>query len=742
MPSRLPGVSIVVLSLLALASPAVATASLRHDPLGSVGGTVRDATTGLPLAAATVRLLELERRVDTHADGRFLIPSVPAGQYTLLVQRIGYRPHREVVRVGDESHTDVTVRLAASPLELPGIVVTGTLRAQEHGNAIQPTSVVGGQRLDRTLAGTLAETLLKEPGVAAVSMGPATSRPIIRGLGGDRVLLLEDGARTGDMSYSSPDHAVTSDPGGVERIEVVRGPAALLYGSNALSGVVNVIREEIPTTRPDGVHGRFTVQGQSASSGGFAGGHLTAPLGGLALRLEASARGAGDMRTPVGRLDNTQLTTWVAGGAAGVVRDWGHAGVSYRYFNSTYGIPGGFIGGHDEGVTVEMRRNAFRGEIHGKVGGFIRDAELSAGFTHYAHEEIEAGGLLGTAFRLVTMEATALAHHDAFGPAHRGGFGARAQFRDFAFGGSLGTPDAREWSTAAFVLEEFETGRLRLQAGGRYDLTRIEPLEQRGGIDIGEVRPRTFGALTGSVGGLVDLGGGVGVGLNLGRAFRSPDVNDLYSRGPHLAAFREEVGNPDLKLEHGLGVDAFVRLTLPSLRAEIAAFQNRIRQFIYPRETGDTSQRNLPIAQFVGENATLVGGEARLTWTPLRHLVLDAGASYVRGTLTDSDEPLPLIPPLRGSADLRFERPSWFAGIGTRLAARQDRLGEFEEPTDGYALLDAVAGYRWEWFGRLHGVTVRLDNLTDATWRDHLSRVKSIMPGPSRSISLLYRADF
>lgn len=735
----------VMLSALLILTPLAPAGAgpLPRADLATVTGVITDSTTGEPVMGATVRLLEHERRADTHADGRFHFAGVPAGRVTLMVQRVGYRPHRQVLDLGDDTRLDLTLRLVATPLELPGIVVTGTLRAQESADAVQPVSVVGGQRLDRELAATLSETLDREPGVASVSMGPATSRPIIRGLGGDRVLLLEDGARTGDMSYSSSDHAVTTDPGAVERIEVVRGPAALLYGSNALSGVVNVIREEIPTGMPEGTHGRLSLQGQSVTRGGVLAGHLTAPVGGLALRLEGSARSAGDLATPAGRVENSQVRTFVGGAGAGLIRDWGHAGASYRHFNSRYGIPGGFVGGHEEGVTVEMRRNAARAELHRQLGeGLWDDIEVTGGLTHYAHEEIEEGGILGTAFRLLTAEVTALAHHGALGPARSGGLGARAQFRDFAFGGSLNTPDAREWTGAVFFLEEFETGRFKLQAGGRYDITRIEPLEDGSGFDIGEVRPRTFGALTGSVGGLVTLGRGWGVGLNVGRAFRSPDVNDLYSRGPHLAAYREEVGNPDLELEHGLGVDLFLRLNTTRLHGEVGVFQNRISQFIYPRETGDTSQRNLPIAQYVGENARLVGAEARIGWTPLAHLVLEGSASYVRGTLTDTDEPLPLIPPLKGNAELRYERVSWFAGVGARLAARQDRLGEFEQATDGYTVLDATAGYRWSWFGRLHAVTVRLENLTDATWRDHLSRIKSIMPGPARNLSVLYRADF
>jgi iron complex outermembrane receptor protein len=713
------------------------------DPVATVAGIVVDSVSDVPLAGANVRLIELERRVDTHADGRFFLGSVPSGTYTLIVLRVGYRPATRRVTVGDDDRLDLVVRLVRTPIELPGIVVTGTLRAQASADALQPVSVVGGQQLDRQLAGTLAETLERLPGVATTSMGPATGRPVIRGLGGDRVLLLEDGARTGDLSYSSPDHAVTSDPASAERVEVVRGPAALLYGSNALSGVVNVIREEIPTTMPDGVHGRITLQGLSVNRSGLVAAHMTAPFGPLAVRLEGIGRGAGDLRTPEGRLENTDMRTFTAGAGAGIIGDWGHLGASYRYYNSSYGIPGGFVGGHDEGVTVDMRRNTFRGEWHTTRGrGLLSDVDLSGGFTHYAHEEIEAGDILGTAFRLITVDGMALARHGPRGPAQDGGLGVRAQFSDHAFGGSLGTPDARELSLAAFFLEEFEAGRFRFQVGGRYDWTRIEPTEERGGVDIGDVRPRTFGALSGSAGTLLDLGGGLALGVNLGHAFRTPNVNDLYSRGPHLAAYRVEVGNPELKLERGLGVDAFFRAQVAGARAELGVFRNRITQFIYPRETGDTSQTGLPIAQFVGENATLTGAEGTVSWSPVRSLVVDATASWVRGTLTDTGEPLPLIPPVRGSLDVRLEQRRWFAGAGVRLAARQDRLGEFEEPTDGHAVFDAVTGYRWSWLHRLHSITLRVDNLTDATYRDHLSRLKAIMPGPSRNLILLYRADF
>jgi len=740
MPSLSPPIRVILLLLLAEALIAgVGPGQFAAAQVGgALTGTAVDSATGAPLTAARVHLVELERRTDTHADGQFRFTAIPAGRYTLVVQRVGYRAARRTMSVGAEGLTGLVIRLAPAAIELPGLVVTGSLRTQESETAIQPVSVLGGQKLDRVLAATLGEMLNHEAGVASVSMGPASARPIIRGLGGDRVLLLEDGARTGDMSYSASDHAVTTDPGSAERVEVVRGPAALLYGSNALSGVINVIRDEIPTSRPEALHGRFTLHGQSAARSSLAALTLTAPFAGLAVRAEGSARTGGDLATPIGRLANTQVRTLAGGVGAGVVRDWGHAGGAYRHYNSRYGIPGGFVGGHDDGVTITMRRNALRGELHRQMGGgFLTDLEAQGGLVHYAHEELESGGALGTAFRLVTADANLMARHGRLGPAESGGAGLRAQFRDFAYGGSLRTPDAREYSGAFFLLEEHQTGRLRIQVGARYDWSHIAPL-----VADAAKPARSFGALSGSLGGLVELGRGVAIGMNLGRAFRTPDINDLYSDGPHLAAYREEVGNPALALEQGLGLDAFVRLNHERVRGELAVFQNRISQFVYPRETGAISQRGLPIAQYTGADARLEGAELKIVWTPAARLAVDATGSYVRGTLTDSAQPLPLIPPLRGTVGLRYERVTWFAGLAARLSVRQDRLGEFEEVTAGYQLIDATGGFRWPWLGRLHAVTLRIDNLTNATWRDHLSLIKSIMPGPSRSLSVLYRAEF
>jgi iron complex outermembrane receptor protein len=263
------------------------------------------------------------------------------------------------------------------------------------------------------------------------------------------------------------------------------------------------------------------------------------------------------------------------------------------------------------------------------------------------------------------------------------------------------------------------------------------------GEDLGDVRTRTFGAVSASVGALYDLGGGIGVGANLGRAYRTPDVTELFTRGAHLATYSVELNNPDLKAETGLGADLFLRITRERVKGEVAAFRNQLSNYIFPRNTGELDdETGHPVYQYAGADAVLAGVEGRAEWSVAPRVVLDGTLSYVHGAFSDTKDPLPFIPPLSGRLDVRYEAPNYFATVGSKLASRQARLGEFEEATDGYHVFDASLGYRWVALGRVHTLTLRGDNLGDAVYRDHLSRIKAIMPQAGRSVSLLYRVNF
>lgn len=724
-------------------------------------GRITDAASGAPLAAAAIRLVEIHREARSHEDGTFTLGAVLPGQYQLTVQRIGYRSLSRVVevRVGMDS---LRLTMTASPLQLGATVVTGQVSERGAADAISPANVLSDAKLDRVLDGTVAATIRGTPGVAMASMGPATARPVIRGLSGDRVLLLEDGQRPGDLSSSSMDHAVAVEAVTARKMEVVRGPMSLLYGSSALGGVVNVIRQEVPALALDHLHGGLSVQASSVNDGGTVGGYAEFPFAGLAVRAEGSGRFAGDLRTPVGRLVNTGVAS--AGAALGVskVGDWGYSGLSYRFYGNEYGIPGGFVGAHPGGVDIRMLRHTLRSETdwHPRASRF-ESVKATGTFTGYQHQELTSGGGVATGFQQMMGAFELVARHAHTGVAEGGVLGFRAQYRDIDPSGAIRATRTADWSLAGFVVEEFGAGPLRAQAGLRYDIARFVPLEDRNIVvqdDTLPVVPRTFGALSASLGAIYSWPNGLRLGASVSRSYRTPDFNELYSDGPHLAAYSYDVGDPRNDQETGLGADVFLRVDRVRLRAEIAAFANRMQGYLFPRNTGEIGRVGERWKfQYTNEDATLVGAEGELELTLVEHLVLEATASYVRGTIAGSrdtipgtdGEPdrlesryLPLMPPLNGRVGLRHETPQWSVGGGLRLSARQTLLGDFETETPAYATADLSIARRFVVGSRLHSLTLRVDNLFDAEVREHLSRTKEIIPEAGRNIALLYRVQF
>jgi iron complex outermembrane receptor protein len=749
-----------------LAAARVSDAAAQGTRSGSIVGTVIDSTSTLPVVGARVRIVDLHREDITHEDGSFDHHDLRPNTYTLQVQRLGYRllTRRVTVQGGDTVRLRILLEPAA--ITLAPSIVTGTLSERAGDEVLSPTASMSGAELDRNLAATVAATVAAQPGVSLTSIGPSTARPVIRGLGGDRILMLEDGQRPGDMSSMSGDHAVAIDVQTARQIDVVRGPMSLLYGSSALGGVVNVVREEVPASRPEHMHATVTTQGASNGRAGALSGDVTFPAGPFALRVEGSIRNAADTRTPLGTLQNTQSRTTSAALGGAHVGDWGHAGVSYRFFGNDYGIPGGFVGGHDEGVNIEMRRHVLRseGELHLSRGPFST-AKAAFSLTDYGHKEFEAAGVVGTQFDQTQFAGDLLLRHDAVGVFAQGAIGGRVQVREITTGGSLRTPSTDDYTIAGFVVQEIGTGAVRLQGGVRFDAAKFSPREQTF-IDVGgeriPTRPRTFGSVSGSLGLLYAAVQDVRLGVSVSRAYRTPDFNELYSNGPHLAANAFEVGDPELDDEHGLGFDVFARLTRSNLNAEVALFGNRLTNYIFPSSRGRVElgrQGGVALLQFSNEDAEFRGYEGRVEWSAAAHIVLHGTLSQVSAKLTSTRDSIPiffdgdtiivppsrfppLIPPLHGEIGMRYEYPNWFVAAAARLSDSQDRLGDFETTTPGYAVTDVSAGLRFVRGSRLHAITLRIDNAFDRAYRNHLSRIKDIMPEPGRNIALVYRLVF
>ena len=738
---RRTAATLLVAATLAPLAPAGPWAGeVAAQAVGDIHGVVRDAGSGRPLAGATVSVLGAAGSTQTLTDGSFVLP-FPGANGTLLVEQLGYE---STTRVFDGARSPLVIDLEPRPLAMDGLVVTGTLTEREAYRVVRPVNVLSGEALQRKLAGTVAATLRGEPGVWSSSMGPATARPVIRGMGGDRVLILEDGARVGDVSATHPDHAPAVEAASARRLEVVRGPAALLYGSNALGGVVNVVRDEIPTARAMDPYGTATVQSRTVNEAWSGSGSATAEVvDRLPVRAEVSARATDDLHTPEGDLANTDAETLSASLGGAWVLDEGHAGGALRVYRNHYGVPGGFEGGHAAGVRIEMDRVAGRVEAEvRRPDKTVHSIETRAQYSWYEHTEIETGGIFGTLFGRTLASVEGLARTRGVTEEGQGAWGLNASWEDLNFAGNLRTAPSQRYALAGFVVQEVEVGAWRLEGGLRYDHVWIRPDREELDASIGAIRSRTFGSVSGSLGLLYEPVEGLTVGGSLARAFRTPDVHELYSEGPHLAAYSYDVGNPSLAAETGTGLDLFTRLATRRVRGEVTAFLNDIAEYAYAENTGEISRVRLPVYQYRSNDARFVGAEASLDVSVVAGIGLGGSVSWVRGELQGSGDPLPMVPPLHGTVGVEYDGARWFLGSELEWASRQDRVGEFETPTSGYMAVHASAGVRLPMGGGTSVLTLAVENLTDATYRNHLSRVKQLLPEAGRGVSVTYRVAF
>lgn len=662
------------------------------------------------------------------------------------------------------------------------IVVTG----RTYSDVFRPSTRLSGRALQQTLRSSIPESLASIPGFAVEYNGPGAASPSIRGLAGDRVLMLEDSFRTGDLYWSASDHGVMAEAVTAESIEVVRGPAGLLYGANALGGVVNVRRGDIPRALPDGLTGTVTSQFESVNLGFSQGASVQGAVGPLAFRIEESTRQAGISQTPRGPLEGTDLDA--LGAAAGVswLPDWGRAGASFRYYRNNYGVPGEFNGtlipgGHPGGANVEARRFAGRAGLayDGAFAGVFDQLEIDGSFTRYLHDEVEGvidnRRALGAQFEQTTVETKIIARHfradqpsSGLGARFEGAVGLTFLHQDLLAGGaSPGTRSGDAWTLGVFAYEELLWAPLRFQLGFRYDRQDTTPVSNTP-IEVRtaerqiskDVSPRTFDSLSGSMATLWEFADRWTLGTSVARSFRAPTLQELYSDGPHLADFSFDIGSPNLAPETGLGIDVFLRAELPALSLEVAAYSNWVNDYIYYVGTGETKRViregsrpvDTPVFEAQAVDALFVGTEGRVEWRVGWGVVLDVTASYTRASNRVAEDPLPFIPPLSGRAHLRYEGSVFFGALGVQFAADQNRVPRAvavgdtvarpQEPTVGYTLFNANAGFRMVWGHTEHTVTTELANITDSVWRDHLSRTKDVAPQPGRNFHVTYRVNF
>src|SRR5699024_10159932 len=565
----------IILTLLTVPARTVSAAPIHPDEeqTGTLVGTVTDRETGDPISFAYLYLEEASRTITAHSDGHFEFDNIPAGDYSLRITRIGYQTVTQTVTIPPNDTTEVQIGLQSTPLSSDMVEVVAT--SGKGGASLEHASTtVSGTELRQELGTTLAATLDRRPGFSSRSMGAAPSRPVIRGLSGDRVLILQDGERTGDVSSTAADHAVTADPMTADKIEIARGPAALIYGSNAIGGVINMVRNQIATSMPDHLHGSSTLQDPSVNRSGYSALEAQLPVGPFAVQATLNYRTAGDTHTPEGVLDNSSLSSTDDALGLSYVRPWGYAGASTSLYINNYGIPASPNGGHTEGVNIEIEKYQFNGETEVYLPHTLfQSISGNISYTYYDHKEIEASGHVGTEMGLLTTNASVKAHHSDLGHLTEGTMGLWAETKDYAVQGA-NTPASNTYSYSAFVVEEGNVDDLHLEAGLRYDYSRSVPEEEKPNSSIGHIRSRTLHALASSVSAIYHFGQHYYVGGTFMYSFRPPSQEELFSEGPHVAVYSFEIGNPDLDAERGLGKEIFFRYRGNAISAELTGYHN------------------------------------------------------------------------------------------------------------------------------------------------------------------------
>jgi iron complex outermembrane receptor protein len=689
---------------------------------------------------------------------------------------------------------------------------TGTIEDDVHNRQIDRNgtiivSAAGVKELD-VLAGTsvleigeiqrdavngqIGDLLAKLPGVSSTSFAPGSSRPVLRGQQGERVRVLVDGVGTADVSNTSVDHATTLEPITVERIEVLRGPAVLLYGSQAIGGAVNVIDKRIPTRVPDedfhidafaGVDSATNLRTGAASldvgltdslvfhvDGSWRetddmeiGGFQVSP----ALRAdlladadeeeeEGEIEEAAELREAAGqrgRVPNSAVESWTINAGLGLVLGESTFGAAVGWYNSDYGVPTRPGAGHHHGeegeeaeegaeeegaelvtIGLEQFRADFKGDIFLGDGAFER-LKLRVGYSDYTHTEFE-GAEVGTTFDSQSIEARAELVQDAEGML-RGSTGVQYLHRDFfAVGAEAYVPPNLTDQVAIFTLQEFGTGPIQIEAAARGEFTKVEA--QTLGIE------RDYDTFSGALGLVYEGIEGVRLGINGSRAERAPSAEELFSNGPHIATQAFEIGDADLRTERAWGIEAFARGAIGAGTFNLTAYRQWFDNYIYLEETGE-EEDDLPVFQYLQQDADFWGFEAEVNYplvdTGSFRLLTDLRASYVEAELDDGSA-VPRIPPLSLLGALEAQTDAFDLRGEVQWFDDQDRVTTFETPTDSFTLVNALVAWRPFEGNRNVTLIAAADNIFDVNGRRHASFTKDFVPLMGRNFRASVRLSF
>lgn len=756
---------------------------------GTIRGTIKSQVNEAPVANVSVALTQLRRDAETDENGVYEFRDVPPGRYTIVTHIEGFSDKAQTVVIvaGATGTVDFELSLAALREE---VTVTASGTEESVFESFQSVNAVGSTRIREQANTGIGEILEREAGVGKRSFGPGTSRPVIRGFDGDRVLVLQDGVRNGSLGSQSGDHGEPVDALNLERLEVIKGPATLLYGSNAIGGVVNAVTNDEDDPHA-GFRGYFTGLGATVNRQGGTSGGVEYGYKKFVFNVNGNFLRENDYRSPLGRIPNSAAKSYGGTTSLGYYSDKYFLNGFFNLDRRRYGVPyaplfeeGTLLTGNcesgeekeetrgeepceynvfairdqfsrdlpplpEEAIDLRMKRNNYR--VRGgfrNLNGAIPQANFSVDFSDYRHEEVEtADGIDETATNFFN---DVFSYRAVFQQANykklTGRFGFEGYRRSYLTSGAEQLVDGRvrQNNFSAFALQELNFDRVAFQFGGRVETNRYRPTNP-------VYAERDFTGFSGAAGVRLRLWEGASFFTNFTSSYRSPSLEELYNFGPHAGTVTFEVGNQNLERERSNGIEFSLKQRLNRVRVDGSFFYYGINNFVYlaPQDAdGDgliDVEDNLPIADYLQDDARFVGADLTVDVDINRYVGAFVNADVVSARLRGgSDLPLPRITPARLRAGLDFR----YKGLSVRpegvFASRKSETDVYplETPTAGYGLFNVNASYTIGREHYAHIFTLSAANLNDRLYRNHLSFIKDLAPEAGRGVRLSYTFRF
>ena len=712
-----------------------------------------DSASQAPIHGAEVYLEKLNMGTTSQVSGVFTLSQCPYGEVLIKISMIGFKDVTKSIFIKNNRHDLGIVSILKDTITIKEVVVDAhyQLRPKEFLSNID----LSGGRLQENLKSTLAMTLEQEAGVSVQTMGQAVAKPVSRGYTGDRFLLTENGITTGDLSNTAIDHAISFDMSSFNSAQIIRGPETLLYGSNTVGGVIDVSRQSSLDLRFNKIRYLTLIGAESSNNGAFGNFIFYLPINAQhQFKISILDRYAGNQRSPLGVLDNTSLSN------SELTASYSHFGgshrttLSYEKLEMDYGLPGS-PEGHIGGVDLKMSKSSQKLNHHRDISLLnFQTFDIDQRYINYNHSEYVTGSKSEDAS--VSMGQNLFSLQGKL-TGEQLTLGSLIQYRDFRAGGFYWTPDTEETRFSVFGLFQRNINKMVLQISSRLEYLMIEPETSdlfMSNLNEEEITKRDFTILCGSVG-LIRSWSNLEVSLATMITGRTPDLDELYSDGPHLGTYSYEIGQPNLTLERTIGIEGSLQYKTSKSQISLTGYHNFSPNYHISTvmgsgyepgadwiEWGSGSSGWLYKYQMKGLRARIYGWESEIRYELNKWFNLNGNVSVTRGINLSQDRPLEYMPPdkIQFSPEIDFGSSS--LSLNLKKVFAQKRLGQFETRTDGYSILGINGSYTIRTAKVSHKFILQINNVFDQVYYNHLSRIKTVMPEDGRSLNIQYRVVF